>query len=166
MKKVIFVFALALLMTAGVFADHPDGLGIGVQFNGGGGWGSGGFSPGAALSLKVPSLPIFWTVNLEFGSDQFGLGVSGDFYIYDSPLVQEFNLHWYLGFGVGAGLWGFNDKLGFGASARLPVGLSWQPIDLVEVYLQIVPSIGLQVLPKIYFPYGGWGGNLGIRVWL
>jgi hypothetical protein len=165
MKKVFFVVILvAVLATGTAFADHPGGLGIGIQGGGGFGWG-GGFGDGnAALSLKIPSLPIFWAIRMNIGGGAFGLGVSGDYYFIDSALPVP-TLHWYLGFGVGVGLWGFNDAFGFGASARIPIGLSWQPIKFLEIFLQAVPNLGVQFLPSFYFPSGGVGLDLGIRIW-
>jgi hypothetical protein len=165
MKKIFFVVVLvAVLATGTAFADHPGGLGIGVQGGWSGGWGGGGWGA-ASLSLKVPSLPIFWAIRMDLWESGFGLGVSGDYYFIDSALPIP-TLHWYLGFGVGVGLWGFSDTFGLGASARLPIGLSWQPIKLVEIFLQVVPNLGVQIAPSFHFPYGGWGGDIGIRIWL
>jgi hypothetical protein len=163
MKKIFFVILVAFLATGAVFADHPGGFGIGVQGGGSSSWSGGGFGSGAALSLKLPSIPIFWAVNMSFGNGYFGLGLSGDYYFIDSQLVKT--LHWYLGGGLGLGLWGFGDALGLGVSARLPIGLSWQPIPLLEIFLQVVPSLGVSILPDFHFPYGGFGGDIGIRLW-
>jgi hypothetical protein len=148
-----------------VFADHPSGFGIGIQGGASTSWDGGGFLGGGALSLKLPSMPIFWAVRMDIGVGGFGLGVSGDYYFIDSPLVPDINLHWYLGFGVGVGLWGFDDKFGIGVTGRVPVGLSWQPMPLLEIFVQLVPSLGVQIAPEFHFPYGGWGGDLGIRLW-
>jgi len=92
------------------------------------------------------------------------LGVSGDKYLIDSTLVKNIGLSWYLGLGLGVGI-GLGDPLGFGVAARLPVGLSFQPIPLLEIFLQVVPNLGVSVLPSFHFPYGGWGGDIGIRLW-
>ena len=154
----------AIITTGTAFADYPGGLGIGIQGGGAYGW-AGGLDYGAALSLKIPSLPIFWTIQANFGGGEFGLNVAGDVYLIHNPLVDSANLDWYLGLGIGAGIWGFSDTLGLGASGRVPVGLSWQPIDLLELYLQIVPQLGVSILRKFRFPYGGMGANLGLRLW-
>jgi hypothetical protein len=164
MKKLVLVLALAILMAGAVFADHPDGFGIGVQGGYGGSWGGGG-QGGGALSLKLPGMPTFWAIRADIGEGHFGIGVSGDYYFIDDVLVSDIGLHWYLGFGIGVGLWGFDDNLGLGVSARLPIGISWQPIPLLEIFLQIVPNLGAQFLPEFHFPYGGWGGDIGIRLW-
>jgi hypothetical protein len=165
MKK--FVIALifaAVIVTGTAFADHPKGFGIGVQGGTSSNWAGGGFYNGGALSLKLPSMPIFWAIRLDAWSNYFSLNVSGDKYLIDSKLVSEIGLHWYLGLGLGAGL-GLGDPLGFGVAGRLPIGLSWQPIPLLEIFLQVVPTLGVAILPDFHFPYGGWGGDLGIRLW-
>jgi hypothetical protein len=152
-KKAIVVLAFLLCVgTVGLFAEHPKGLGIGVQ----GGW-SGGV--GGGLSLKLPSVPVFWTIDLDYG----GLGVAGDFYLIDQTLVKD--LGWYLGIGVYGyfGVWA--DELSIAAGGRIPIGLSWRPIDLLEIYAQAVPSIGLSVSPNLGLWPNFFGGNLGIRLW-
>jgi len=166
MKRLILVLVLfAIIAASSVFADHPNGFGIGIQGGTSGEWeGGGGFHNGAALSLKLPSIPVFWAVRLDIWEDYFYLRVSGDKYLIDSTLVKDIGLNWYLGLGLGVGL-GIGDPLGLGVSARLPVGLSWQPIPLLEVFLQLVPNLGVAILPDFHFPYGGWGGDLGIRLW-
>jgi len=165
MKKLLIVLALAVIIATGtVFADHPSGLGIGIQGGTSSAWGGGAFTNGAALSLKLPKIPIFWAARLDIWPDYFLLGVSGDSYIIDQSLVKGIGLNWYLGLGLGVGI-GLGDPLALGVSGRLPIGLSWQPIPLLEIFLQAVPHLGVAVLPSFHFPYGGWGGDLGIRLW-
>jgi hypothetical protein len=166
MKKGLLVLVFAAIIATGTaFADHPKGFGIGVQGGGGSTWGAGGFHPHAALSLKLPSVPIFWAINLSFGEGFFNLGVSGDHYFIDSKLVPQIGLNWYLGGGGSLGLSFGNNWMGLGVAARLPIGLSWQPLPFLEFYLQVVPSLGVSILPSFYFPSGGFGGDIGVRVW-
>ncbi|MDR0314019.1 MAG: hypothetical protein LBI14_10530 [Treponema sp.] len=169
MKKLVLVLVLSILMAGVVFADHPSGFGVGVQGGGSGNWqGGGGLGYGAGLSLKLPSLPIFWTIglpSLKFGGGVFLLDVSGDYYMIDAQLVPSIGLNWYFGLGVGVTLGIGGGQLGLGATLRVPVGISFQPFDLLEIYLQVVPNIGVWILPKFDFPYGGWGANLGVRFW-
>jgi len=164
MKKLVIVIALAAILATGTaFADHPSGFGIGVQGGYGGGWGGGwATSPGVALTLKFPGLPVFWAVDLDIWQSYLGLRVAGDYYFIDKELVST--LHWYLGVGGYVGLGFGTDYFGLGLGARLPIGLSWQPIKLLEIYLQLVPSIGVEFLPNIGLG-GGWGANLGVRLW-
>jgi hypothetical protein len=167
MKKLFAdcVIGLALGVT-GAFAQHPGGLGIGVQ----GGW-SGG--PGGALSLKLPSLPVYWAIAAWGGENYFGLGVSGDVYLLEAPLVSDIGLGWYFGVG-GYGNLAFwdtnsnNDGVGISLGARIPVGVFWMipglPIPL-ELYLQAHVGLGITVAPSFHFPDFGFGGNFGVRVW-
>jgi len=161
MKKILIVFALfAFLATGTLFAEYPGGFGIGVQ------GGYGGVGGGAGLTLKFPSLPIFFNIDAVSASDSgFHLAAAGDYYFIHNDLLKETDLDYYVGFGIGASLWGFDDKLGIAAAARLPIGLSWQPITLLELYLQVVPQIGLQILPDFKLWTNFWGANIGLRLW-
>ena len=163
MKKLVIVFVLFTILAGGtVFADHPDGLGIGIQGGTSSSFFGGGYYNGGALSLKLPGIPLFWAARVDIWNDYFSLGVSGDSYLIDSSLAKT--IGWYLGFGIGVGI-GLGDPLGLSVSARLPIGLSFQPIPFLEIFLQAVPHIGVSVLPDFHFPYGGWGGDLGLRLW-
>ena len=167
MKRLVLVLVLFTVLAAGaVFADHPKGkLGIGVQGGTSGSWESGaGLHNGGALSLKIPSIPLFWAARIDIWDGFFFLGVSGDNYLIDNLLVKDIGLSWYLGLGLGVGI-GLGDTFALGISGRLPIGLSFQPIPLLEVFLQVVPSLGVSVMPSFHFPYGGWGGDIGIRLW-
>ena len=156
MKKLVIAIVLAAILATGtVFADHPGGFGIGLQ----GGYGGG---VGGGLTLKLPSMPIFWLVDIWSWDSGLGLQVAGDSYFIDANLLPT--LHWYFGWGLYAGL-GLGNPLGLWAGARLPIGLSLQPIPLLEIYLQFVPSIGLAILPNIGLHNNFWGANLGIRLW-
>jgi hypothetical protein len=166
MKKLVILIALITIIGTGTaFADHPSGLGIGVVGSYWGGWG-GGYAPGFALSLKLPSVPLFWGIGLQIHDGYFGLGVSGDKYLIDQALVKDIGLHWYLGLGGWVNLGFGNDWFGCSLGLRLPVGLSWQPIPLLELFLDIAPSLGVEVAPGFHFPAGGWQPEFGIRLWL
>ena len=179
MKKIVLVIALAAILATGtVFADHPGGLGIGIV----------GFYPGGVgLSLKIPSVPIYWGISAAFGSDYFGADVSGDYYIVDSKLVPAIGLNGFIGLGA---FFSFHDYsredwtdysrtfTAFGG--RIPIGLSWQPVKLLEIFFDVAPSLGLyiwsdekhtvlgqEVITKegskgFHF---GWPIELGLRLW-
>jgi len=164
MKKIFFVLILAAIIATGTaFADHPSGFGIGLQGGYNGSWLGGLGGGGGALTLKLPSLPIFWTVDFALYGSYSWLWLAGDYYLIDQKLVPSIGLNWYFGLGGYVNL-GLGDPFGLGVGVRAPIGLSWQPIRLLEIYLQAVPSIGLGILPGVGLG-GGWGGNLGIRLW-
>jgi hypothetical protein len=190
MKKLVLGIALAaILATGAAFADHPAGWGIGIQGGVDGGWAGSGAGGGGALSLKVPGVPIFWAVNMGFGSDHFSVGVSGDYYFIDSPLVPAAKLHWFLGGGGWFHFYSYShtaygldsNYFSFALGARLPIGLSWQPFPVLELFADFAPSLGIAFDSdgkskdstgteytwhegKAHLA-GGWGIDLGIRLW-
>ena len=164
MKKLLLVCVLGLgLVVSGVFADHPSGLGIGIL--GRFGYGAGGGFGGGALSLKLPSLPIFWGVNAGLGSGWFSFGITGDKYLIDQTLTTiggSVPFGWYLGLGgyFNFASWTYKKdwyhnvyydeyhKTNLGLGVRLPIGLSLQiPISSIdlEVFLEAAPSLGLGI---------------------
>ena len=179
MKKILLVLLLAAVLTTGTaFASpvHPDGLGIGVVWRGnmwgGGHWGTG---HGAALSLKLPGSPIFWGIGASGGGNGFSVGVTGDRYFAGSALIPT--LGWYLGLGgfISFSTSGSGDNsaahLGFGA--RLPIGLTWQPITIFELFANFAPSLGASVRTggssndgRFYFPTWGVPIEIGLRLWI
>jgi hypothetical protein len=124
MKKIVLVLLIGLLVGTAAFADH-DGFGIGLVLGGGGGLHGGGFYPG--LSLKAPSIPIFWGIyaswynKADWGHENyFGITVTGDYYIIDNNLVSttatnedgsyKFKLDWYFGLGGAVNLHFWNKR--------------------------------------------------------
>lgn len=171
MKKLVLVVVLvAVIGTGTVFAQgaHPNKLGIGILWGGNVG---NHFSNNLALSLKVPSVPIFWGITARITNDWFAVGVQGDYYMIGSYFVGDM-LGWFLGLGFYANA-GFGDNssnIGFGA--RLPVGLTFQPLNFFEVFLNIAPQVGGAIWISgdkdgFEFPHGGFFNfELGIRFWL
>ncbi|MDR1238907.1 MAG: DUF3996 domain-containing protein [Treponema sp.] len=186
MKKRVLVVLLGLMLAAGAFADHPKGWGLGLVGQYGDYWsGGGGALGGWAVSLKVPSVPVFWGINMSISSNGFNLGATGDYYIIDQTLIKEAGLGWFLGIG---GYFDFGTytyryvttdytRTALGLGARVPIGLSWQPINVLEVFIDFAPSLGIIFYSGDYYDYstnknesrsrlgGGWQGDIGIRFW-
>jgi len=187
MKRVILVIALAAILATGTaFADHPSGFGIGVvgQYA----WYAGGFGGGPGLSLKIPGVPIFWAINFGLGSNHFAIGLTGDYYLIDNALPVP-TLNWFLGLGGFFNLFSYNYQTFYGArnsytncdfGVRVPIGLSWQPIKLLEIWMDIAPSLGLFIHGEAKYVYYNveykyqaaglgfyWGIplELGLRFW-
>jgi len=173
MKKLILVLLIGLLVGTAAFADH-DGLGIGIV--GGGFWGGAGFGyPG--FSLKLPSIPIFWGIYFPLYNRYFGLGVTGDYYIFDKNLVTKdltnedgtykFKLDWYLGLGGFINMYFWPDDFNIGLGVRVPIGLSWHIIKPLELFLGLHPGLGFWVGKYDALPvYPFIGGEIGFRLWL
>ena len=166
MKKILLVSILVLVIAGAAFADHPsDKFGIGLMGGYYGGWEGGGWGH-TALSLKLPNIPIYWAINLGFDESYFRMGLSGDYYLVEGVLVSDINLHWFAGLGAWANLGFFSNDAYISFGGRLPIGLSWHVIEILEIFLDVAPSLGVQVTPKFYFPSGGWPIEIGIRIWL
>jgi hypothetical protein len=184
MKKLILVVLLGFMVCAtGVFADHPKGWGVGLLGQYGGGWTGGDGLGGLALSLKVPSVPVFWGINLRFPNNGFSAGVTGDYYIIDQYLIQEAGLGWFFGLGGYLDFATYNYKFvgrdysqtAFEFGVRVPIGLSWQPVDVFEIFIDFAPSLGIVFFDGDYYDYrqnedkislgGGWQGDVGLRFW-
>jgi len=183
MKKrvVIGIVLAAVLATVPVtqtFADspvHPGGLGIGVLWGmgwGGSDWGS---ASNIALSLKLPTMPVFWGINLGIGNNWFSIGVQGDVYFMGGYLVDTL-LGWFLGFGL-YGNFGTSTASGvdaaiIGFGARLPIGLTFQLANFFEIFLNMAPTLGLGIWTAgsgsgLEFPHGGiFNFEIGLRLWL
>jgi len=148
---------------------HPGGLGIGVL------WGASpdyGFPGNVALSLKIPSVPVFWGIRLGLGDGPFWMGLQGDYYIIGSEMIPT--LSWFLGIGGYVNTW-FGSRPAIGFGVRAPVGLTWHPISLFEFFFNVAPQIGAHVRTgsglsydedRFTFPYGGYFGfEIGLRLW-
>jgi hypothetical protein len=163
-KRLVLVLCFAGFISAGLFADHPDGkMGVGLFM--GGGWssvGGGLFNPG--ISFKAPGLPVFWGLNASFGGAA-GLGVSADYYFLDRDLVRDgsLDLDWFLGAGVFSHLY-FGSFFTMALGVRLPVGLSWHINQVFELFAELTPGFGVKFDTRPF--YGVFGGELGFRVWL
>ena len=168
MKKFVLVVALVAILGAGTaFASpvHPDGFGIGALWTGHMDFGGGGLWNGAALSLHIPGVPVFWGIQLGFGN-ALSIGVIGDGYFLGSELVNT--LSWFLGVGGYVNLH-LGDEAAIGLGVRVPIGLTWQPIDLIEVFFNSGLSLGLSIWTYgdggVHFPDFGMPIELGIRFW-
>lgn len=152
-KKILIVAALLMVVcVGGAFA-----WGIGIQ--GGGGYPEYG---NAAITFKLDTVPFVFATNFTF-RDGFGIGLTGDYWFLNDNIVGPLN--WFIGAGAGISLGGFNDNLILGLEGRLPIGLNMYLVDgFIEPYVQVVPSVGLNVLPEIGLRWG-FVGNIGIRFW-
>jgi len=168
MKKIVLALLLVSFMSVGLFAQRPDGWGIGVMAQYGMNWDGFHGSGSAAFSLKAPQLPIYWGVNMRFTNDYFRISVSGDYYLLEQSLTDDINFGWYLGLGAYVGLV-TNGGAGLFFGGRLPVGLYIMPVVEVpiEIFMELAPSLGIAFFDDtVTFPDGGLQFAIGIRFWL
>ncbi|MDR0909948.1 MAG: hypothetical protein LBM77_09310 [Spirochaetaceae bacterium] len=167
MKKIITVGLVALCLSTAAFAEHPNNFGIGVA--GGGSYG-GAFGGSAALSFKIPDVDVFWGVNIGgFGSKTLAVGVSGDYYLLDRYFKLQssiVDIGYFIGLG-GYGTIGIGDIFILNAGLRAPIGVTFQFFDnLLELFLDVAPSIGMKILPIKQFGLDwGVGFEGGLRLW-
>ena len=172
-KKVVLGVALAAILTTGT--AFAEGFGIGVH------GGFGGIGGGAGLNLAFSGMYLYID-GLSASNNNFAVSGALDFMsLFHDEFVDT--LSFYIRLGVGASLWTWStahsDGLGVAAGLRLPIGLSWRPIDLLELFVQLVPQVGLRFaghdanVSNDATGYGGfriwsnfWGANLGLRIWL
>lgn len=166
MKKLQLLMLILLVVGGTAFADHPkNGLGVGAVV--GGGLRDGDLGGDIGLSLRVPSVPIYWGIRLAVENSDVNLGLTGDYYFIDENLIKEkgLKLDWFLGLGA-YGSFGFYDDTYIALGARMPIGLSWHFAKAFELWGALAPSLGLQVSPDFVFPEFWVAAEIGLRAWL
>ena len=156
MKKKVLLLVLALLLIA---STRSFAIGVGGAFN---------FSPlgstpynGAALSLKMNDLPLLG-ISASASTNQFNIGLTADWWMYNEPLAGILNLYAGLGGYASVGI-GSSTNLDIGA--RIPVGLNIFVIDPLELFLEVAPAIGVRVGDNFHFPTWGFQSAIGFRFW-
>ena len=169
MKKLVFVIALVAILGAGTaFAadPRPDGLGIGIVGAGHSGWtGWGGF--GYQYGLALAMADTYWGIRVGFPGNNIFVGVTGDFLTLLGGTFAGTPLGFYIDAGLFGNIWLGGDAISLGGGARLPIGLNLN-FNIVDFWLAIVPSIGVNVnlgAGDTINIGGGWGPEIGVRVW-
>ena len=172
MKKFALITILMFVVSAAAFAERPAGWGIGILAQHNLAWDGFGGNWGVGVSLKAPQWPIFWGINLDFRSNFFGIGLTGDYYLLEQVIVEDVNFGWFIGLG-GYGSFASlsNSWTSLRLGGRVPVGVYIMPVDFLEVFLSVAPSLGLGLYfgegrdSPFNFPEGGFGVDFGIRFW-
>lgn len=176
MKKILLALALLLAISIPKTFAATD-VAIGLEFGGGGLWGTsgtggGGFG-GAGFNMAFGATPDKqeWatTVGVSFGN---GIGINGHFekYMIHHGINEWFFLYLGLGAGLnymnanGAGGWDIN------ATFNVPLGMRFLPEGWIDIFLELVPVIGMATSnannnTNIGFA-GGLNANFGIRFWI
>ncbi len=159
MKKrtLIFIFSAMVLLPINIFAE----TGLGAAFSYGLGTGTGA----GALSMSTPAIPgTVQNISLRFSKDYFAIGLTDDWWVIQQPLVEHY-LDLYIGIGFYTNFGTKGGEIDWGLGGRIPVGLSYKPIDFFELFIEVVPTMGIGFDPNFYFPAWDVSGALGFRFW-
>ena len=151
MKKIVMlVMLIALIGTASAFATGI-GVSAGLPI---------GDLPGSdvMLSLKVDEIPFLMGLGFSIGNDQFAFGFTGDWWVVNENLFSFVNYYLGPGFYIG-----YQDVLALGG--RFPVGLNVYPIPNLALFLEIAPTLAVQLGDPIVFPAFGLQSAFGFRFW-
>lgn len=156
-------FAAVVVLSMVISVPSLFAYGIGLQFDGRAG--GAGFEFGPSVTFKLDSYPIIFAANLSIHNGNFGLGLTGDYWLFNKKIVDDLPVMWFFGYGAYVGL-GLGDELYLSAGGRLPVGINaFFKKGFIEPYIQIAPSIGLVVSPEIDFPDWFIPASIGVRLW-
>ena len=151
-KGVLIALVLLVVTSTGAFA-----FGIGGVFTSPipGLDGIGGTN--AMLSLKLDEVPFYIGVGFAVGGDNFAFSGTLDYLFVRQQLINFINYYAGVGAYVGIG----NEVE---AGLRIPLALYIFPIDILEVFLEVSPTVGLGIDP-IQFPVWGVQAGVGFRFW-
>jgi hypothetical protein len=152
MKKIAILAVVLVLLTATSAFSLGLGGAFGLQPVGG--------LPGSQvmLSAKLDQLPFLMGLGFAIGQDVFQLGFTADWWMLQEPLIN------FIGIYVGPGLYvGVANSVQVGA--RVPVGLQVFPIDVLELFLEVAPTISAIFGDPIVFPDFALQASFGFRFW-
>ncbi len=153
MKKKILLFAVIILIISSTSAfSWAIGGSFGIDP-------LGGLPMQVMLSVKPPSIPIVFGVGAQINQDLFNVGLTLDWWLYQSPLVGIISIY------IGPGLYlAVPDPFELGG--RIPVGLQIFPIDILELFLEITPAlVFVSNRSGITIPQFALQGAVGFRFW-
>lgn len=150
-KRIVLIVLLAAIAAAPAFSF---GIGGAFGLNFGNAVGTGGL-----LSVKFDEYPAVFGVGARFGQDYFNLGVTADWWLYETNLVEMLDLY------VGPGLYAVVGSNVFDVGVRVPVGIHMFVLDPFELFLEVAPAIGVGFSPAFYFPSWDFQGAVGFRFW-
>ena len=155
MKKKVLIIAFVLIAVVSMSASAQT-FGVGGAFSIDA---LGGLPSSAMLSLKLPQLPFLWGIGAQLNESSFNLAFTADWWLYTQGLSGGLGLY------IGPGLYlSLPDTIEFGG--RVPVGLNLYPIDVLELFLEIAPTLlFFSDRQGITIPSFGLQGAFGFRFW-
>ena len=152
MKKRLLLLTLLVAIVAAPAFSFGIGGAFGLNF-------MGGVGTGGLLSVKFDEFPAVFGVGARISSGGFRVGVTADWWLYTTNLVEMLDLY------VGPGLFvDIGDNV-FDLGVRVPIGIHMFVIDPLELFLEFAPAIGVGFSPDFYFPAWGLQGAVGFRFW-
>jgi hypothetical protein len=160
MKKILGL--TAVLFTALAIESHAIGVGLQGGINA-----LDGFDTPGLSVLISPTDQIHGAVTWHIVEEGISLGGSVDYWVLEIDITSlgPGDLRFFVGGGAYAAISVWESEFGLGAGLRLPVGLDWK-LDFLDVYLQVVPLIGLRLLPSPDFDGFHIDANVGFRFWI
>ena len=156
MKKrlliVIMVLSLASMSVSAL------GIGGAFSFNA---LGTDSAIPGGALSLKLDGIDPIFGIGVRAGDGILNVGFTADYWMFREHLTGMLNI--YAGPGAYVNLT-LGDVTDVDLGLRIPVGLNMYPIDILELFVELAPRVGIALNPLV-FPTWGIQGAVGFRFW-
>ena len=154
MKKIVLIGIVLMVAFAGTASASTFGVGAayGLQPIGG--------LPGSnvMLSVKAPRVPFLLGLGFSLGTNQFELGMTADWWLLQQNLVTFINVY------AGPGLYaGIAQSLEVGG--RMPIGLNAYPLDFLELFVEVAPTLTVRFSDPIVFPNFALQGAFGFRFW-
>ena len=122
----------------------------------------GGGAYGAALSLKLDDFQPVLGISARGGGGTMNIGLTADWWMYHEPLAGIISL--YVGPGGYLVATGLGGDANMDIGARVPVGFQIFPIDPLEIFVELAPSLGIALSP-FAFPTFGLQAAFGFRFW-
>lgn len=157
MKKKIIIAVLVLTLAAGVSFAKESGFAIGGEY-------SidvlGGIPGSTLLTFRLPSVPIMFGLGLQIGENNFNMALLMDWWLWHQHLVGIIDLY------AGPGIFVTLPSSVF-IGARIPIGFQIWPLgtSLLELFLEIAPSITFLAPTGINIPQFGVQAGAGFRFW-
>ncbi|MEM5948519.1 hypothetical protein WKV44_08175 [Spirochaetia bacterium 38H-sp] len=158
-KRIALIMVLVLILSGMSISAFGIGIAAGLEPLGG--------LPGSnmLLSIKPDGSPLLWGVGFTFGENLVSLGITGDYWFANEPLIGFLN--YYIGLGFYFGYTNVNDSNSVQLGGRIPIGLNVFPVSPLELFLEITPTLTQVISDPFVFPNFSFGlqGAIGLRLW-
>lgn len=157
MKRTVVLITMLIFIASGTVFAKGTNFAIGAEY-------SidvlGGLPGSALLSVRFPSVPVMFGFGLQITQNVFNFTLLADWWLWHQRLVGIIDLY------AGPGLFVSMPSSIF-LGGRIPVGFQIWPLgtSLLELFLEIAPSLALLAPQGIQIPQFGVQAGAGIRFW-